>query len=105
MVATAVLVTGVVSLLQLFLLAAASTTAAGEMTSATIVATQKLEELRSDPWGLAASGEDRIGVYARRWTVAPFPRDAAGTVIVQVVVSRPGFEPAALVTLKTRMSR
>ena len=104
MVATTILVIGVASLLQLFILAAASTAAAGDMTWATVLATQKLEEIRSEPWGVAASGEDRIGLHVRRWTVAPFARDAGGTVLVHIAVGRPGAEPVVLVMVKTRTS-
>ena len=94
--------TAVVSLAQLFVLATVANAAAGEMTVATILAAQKIEELRAAPVpyvpgldsvdfldsrGQALEDADSTGgpAYVRRWQI---DQRAADTVAVTVVVSR-----------------
>jgi type II secretory pathway pseudopilin PulG len=55
-VATALLATAVVSLAQLFGLATSTNTSARKTTYATVLAEQKLEELRALAWGYDAAG-------------------------------------------------
>jgi type II secretory pathway pseudopilin PulG len=104
LVATGLLITSVMSLAQLFVLATRANAAAGEMTEATILAVQKVEELRAAPLpnllgsqsiDYVDSRGERLGsatsngrrAYARRWWIES---PAAGTeaVAVTVVVSR-----------------
>ena len=106
LVATALLMTAVVSLAQLFVLSTRANAAAGEMTEATILAAQKVEELRAAPVPniLGSQSIDyvdargvRLGsspshgrrAYARRWQIESSVVSAvAVTIVVTVVVSR-----------------
>ena len=105
LVASTILATGIASLAHLFLLAAVTTTAAGQQTRGAVLAAQKVEELRSAPWGLASAGQDQVGAFTRSWFVDPFAQDPAGTVVIQVVVDRRGGSMSGrvvLITLQTR---
>lgn len=114
LVATTVLVVGLVALAQLFTVATLSNLSASQTTHATVLAAQKLEELRSlallargqtPPWGLTPlEDRDRVGAYTRRWDVAPLPRDPDNTIVIQVSVRHPTSpsREARLVTLLTR---
>jgi Tfp pilus assembly protein PilV len=104
LVASAVLLAGVASLCQLFILAAASTRASGDVTRAAIAAAQKAEELRAATFEAIASGGDRTGVLDRRWSVQPLPQDPGGTVTITIVVERAGGGGplATLALLRTR---
>lgn len=99
LIASGILIAGVASAVQLFLLAASSTQAAGARTQATIQAAQKAEQLRAAAWEDVVSGEDTAGSFIRRWTVTPLPEDPEGTVAVYVVVEKRELGPAARVTL------
>ena len=91
LVATAVLVVGLVALAQLFAVATLANVAGRQTTHATLLAAQKLEELRSRAWkggGLAPFEDgDRVGAYIRRWTIAPLPGDPDHTVVIRVSVA------------------
>lgn len=56
LVATAIFMTGVVALFQLFIAAHAANRAARGATGATVLAAQKLEQLRGLTWGFDAAG-------------------------------------------------
>ena len=106
LVATGLLMTAIVSLAQLFVLATRANAAAGEMTEATILAAQKVEELRAAPLPIVLGSQsvdyvdsrgemlgsatfDGRRAYARRWWVeSSVVSTAAVTVAVTVVVSR-----------------
>lgn len=104
LVAMGLLVTAVVSLVQLFALATRANAVAGEMTEATVLAAQKIEELRAAPFpGVLGrqsvdyldSRGDRLGAaagrraYVRRWWIESHRVDAAATTVaITVVVSR-----------------
>jgi Tfp pilus assembly protein PilV len=100
LLATMILVIGVLSLAQLFALGTRANATAGRVTRASILAAQKIEELRSAPWGAAHSGEDVIDEFTRRWSVGPLPGDPGGTAIIDVSVT-PG--AVRLVTLRAKV--
>ena len=95
LLASTILVVGVLSLAQLLTVAARANVAAGQVTTATILAADKMEELRGLPWG-ATAGEDRVGPHTRRWRVSPLPDDAANAAVIEVVVDPGGVRLAAL---------
>ena len=105
LVATSLFLTAVVALAQLFVLAARANAAAGEMTVATVLAAQKVEELRAASLPTVLPGQsvdyldsrgERLGsatsdgrrAYARRWSVERHrPGAAAGGAGVTVAVT------------------
>jgi Tfp pilus assembly protein PilV len=95
LIAMTILVVAVLSLAQLLTLASRANIAAGQMTTATILAASKMEELRTLPWGDTA-GADRVGAHTRRWTVGAFPADAMNAAIVDVRVEPGGVRFVAL---------
>ena len=99
LLATALLVVGVLSLLQIVALAARADRAARHLTVGSVLAAQKIEELRSTPWSVPAEGVDRIEEFTRRWSVTPFSVDPSYTAVIQVSVT-PG--AVRLVTLRAR---
>lgn len=116
MVATAILATAIVGLAQLFTIATASNRGARTTTYTTILAVQKMEQLRGIVYSeLAPSpggallrstdgyadylGEDghslgggdmppRGTAYVRRWSIDPLPADPLDTRVMQVLVVR-----------------
>ena len=122
LIATSILAVSLVSLADLFGLAIRSNVAARRTTTATVLAQQKLEELRALAWtALTQSpanalqentpgfvdhidqfGENRGGgadppsdaVYTRRWSIEPLPA-TPDTLVVQVRVMRTGVHAAA----------
>ena len=116
-VATAVLVVGVAALLHLFLVAARATSDSRDDTYATVLALQKIEELRARPFsavpetveyldarGAAVAGPAPGRLYERRWVVEPLPADLRDAVAMTVVVFRLGARDRAvrLSTIRTR---
>jgi Tfp pilus assembly protein PilV len=99
LLATALLVVGVLSLLQLFALAARANGTARHLTIASVLAAQKIEELRSTPWHVPSDGADRVAEFTRQWSVSPLEEDPAHTAIIQVSVT-PG--AVRLVTLRAK---
>ncbi len=104
LIATGLLVTAIASIALLFALATRANLDAGDTTWATVLAAQKIEELRTEPFPdrltdqsvdyLDTSGETLDATasagrraYTRRWWIAPLP-SASDTVAVTVVVSR-----------------
>jgi Tfp pilus assembly protein PilV len=101
LVATLVLVTGVLGIAQLFLIAAATNAAARDATIVATLAAQKIEQLRStdpaeatglvdhvDRWGQVvgtAESPPANAVYTRRWSIEPLSAD---TVVIRVRVGR-----------------
>ena len=98
--ACAIAAAGVLSLLQVFALAAAANAGARDMALATVLAAQKLEELRAVDAAAIDGGEDRLDVrgaaagdgqpafYRRRWDVAPLASDPDNSILVAVTVTR-----------------
>lgn len=122
LIATGILAVSLVSLADLFGLAIRSNIAARSTTTATVLAQQKLEELRALAWtGLSQSpanalqentpgfvdhvdqfGEIRGGgadpssdaIYTRRWAIEPLP-STPDTLVIQVRVMRTAVRAAA----------
>lgn len=116
-IATGVLVTGVAAVLQLFIVATRATVDARDATYATVLALQKIEELRAAPFPEPGGATEHLSargtlivegaggaLYDRRWTVAPLPAQPADTVVITVRVSRRGLAGRAvrLMTIRTR---
>ena len=101
LVATLVLITGVLGVAQLFLVAVATNAAARDTTIATTLAAQKVEQLLStdlqeggslidyvDMWGQvvgSAESPPANAVYTRQWSIEPLSAD---TVAIRVRVGR-----------------
>ena len=115
LVATSVVVVGVVALAQLATLAARANLQARQTTLAAVLAQAKMEELLSEAaTGLSPSPPDALGrnvegysdfvdrrgtslgggptpppdsAYLRRWSIEPLPNSANNTLILQVLVT------------------
>jgi hypothetical protein len=108
LIAMAILAVALLSLAQLFTAATAALTTARHLTMGSILATQKLEELRNVVSGsqsvLNVEGGidyvDRVGVasspvgdaapnvvYTRHWWIRPLPADPDRVSVIQVVVT------------------
>jgi prepilin-type N-terminal cleavage/methylation domain-containing protein len=119
LVAAVILAVGILSLAQLLAMTVSANAAAGRTTGATVLAAQKLEDLRAEPWsvleanvGESADFLDRsggsiddssAGVFRRRWFVEPWFGDPAHTLVIRVIVTT-AREEAATVTVRTRTS-
>lgn len=119
LVAAAILAVGLLSLAQLLAMTVSANAAAGRTTDATVLAAQKLEDLRAEPWsvleaniGEFADSLDRSGgsidassaaAFRRRWFVEPWFGDPAHTLVIRVIVTT-AREEAATVTVRTRTS-
>jgi len=129
LIATGLLATVIASLPHLFAIATRANLDAGDTTWATVLAAQKVEELRAEPFpeplrsvDYLDSGGKRLDdpgstrwAYTRRWWIEPLSSAPGNTVVITVVVSRyrSGDEDARdaevqrreavrLVTLRTR---
>jgi hypothetical protein len=123
-IAMALLMASVMSLAQLVVQSARTTSDAGGRTMAALVAADKMEQLRALVWtvdaagvpisdtGLAASPADaldrdlagyfdRVGVWSRRWSIQPLPA-MPDTLVIQVRVVGARGRDARLVTVRTR---
>ena len=102
LVASVVLGAALVSLAQLIAFATAATASAGRTTFATLLAAQKVEELRAGSWGELQPGSDSPSPgFRRTWSVGPLPTDPDFIVIVDVRVETSGAR-ARIVALKSR---
>lgn len=97
--ASALLVAGLLALMQIITLAARANETARRLTLGSILAAQKLEELRSLEWRVPDSGVDRVGEFRREWSVSALGVDAAHTAVIDVRVT-PG--AVRFVTLRVR---
>jgi hypothetical protein len=124
LVACTLLAVGLLTVVQLFGLAASLNVASRHATLAVVLAAQKVEELRAaavhtggadflDAYGrpVPASGDapPPTAVYARRWTVDPLDVDPIHTAIVEVSVApaaggTPARREVRLVAVRTRKS-
>ena len=88
LVASTILIVGLVALAQLFIVATASNISSRHVTYATVLAAQKLEELRSLPSAQQSDlgSVDEIGEYWRRWSIDPLPAEPGNAVVIQVLV-------------------
>ncbi|HEY5619023.1 MAG TPA: hypothetical protein VIK60_13860 [Vicinamibacterales bacterium] len=116
LVATVLLVGSIATLVQVFLIATRANAEAQYATYATVLATQKMEELRAiSPPIETIDAVDYVDVrgapvvegvaspraiYERRWTVEPLPTES-GAVVVTVTVTRRNATPSGRVQLMT----
>jgi prepilin-type N-terminal cleavage/methylation domain-containing protein len=109
LIALTVLMIGVAGILALQMTALRATAYSRHATEATILAEDKMEELRTQPY---MSGQDQVnaqgildpeGRYQRVWTVTEPPAGGAPSVTVQVNWLERGSEPHAI-TLQTQRS-
>ncbi|HZP47277.1 MAG TPA: hypothetical protein VFB07_02000 [Vicinamibacterales bacterium] len=109
-VASAIVITALASLTQLAVATRQATSAARARSTATLLAVDKMEELRSAP-SLAPSPpdaldrdvdafSDRIVGFTRRWWVQPLPWNPAGGLVVQVRVLAAHGVDARLVSVR-----
>lgn len=103
-VAAGVLAVGLVGVLRLVAAGAEATLAAGAVTAATVLAQQKVEQLRAVPWGdpelapghehvewLDANGRSAgARVFERRWWIGQIATPAGAAVLLRVSVRRIG---------------
>lgn len=118
LIASSILVVGIVSLAQLLAMEVAANGDAGQMTFATLVAAQKIEDLRAATWeSLSGSAgdfvdyPDRAGTstaraaspagFTRRWSISPWSADPNNTLVIQVVV-RTSRGEVGIVDVRTR---
>ena len=120
LVTTCVVVSSIAAVAHIFLLATHAISEAQHATYGTVLAAQKMEELRATPLPAGAvdavdyidsSGTVLIGavspraVYERHWTVEPLP-GPVGIAVIKVVVARRNAAPAVgevrLITLRGR---
>jgi Tfp pilus assembly protein PilV len=122
LVTSTILTAGLLSLAQLLAMAVTANASAGMATYAALLAAQKIEDLRAEPWeslerhtGEFADYLDRAGTtlegaaenaaFTRRWSVEPLPGDPANTVVIQVIVRtqrEDTREDTRIVTVRTR---
>jgi Tfp pilus assembly protein PilV len=102
LIAAAILASALLSLAQLTAFAVKTTAAAGRMTDAALLASQKVEQLRTGSWSELQSGTDspRAG-FTRAWTITPLAADPDYAAVLEVLVRAPGGQ-TRMVALKTR---
>ena len=122
LVAVGMLTTGLLSLAQLLAIAIGANASADRATHATLLASQKVEDLHAASWewleanaGSAAEALDAFGAsadgatvsaaFTRQWTVEPLAADPANTYVIQVTVRTSRSEDTRLVSVRTRVSR
>ena len=102
LIAAAILAAALLSLAQLIAFAIKTTAAAGRMTEAALLASQKVEELRAASWGELQSGTDSPAAgFTRAWTVLPLAADPDYVAVLEVFVRAPGRQ-TRMVALKTK---
>jgi Tfp pilus assembly protein PilV len=102
LIAAAILASALLSLAQLIAFAIKTTAAAGRMTDAALLASQKVEELRAASWGELQSGTDSPAAdFTRAWTVMPLAADPDYVAVLDVLVRAPGGQ-TRMVALKTK---
>lgn len=96
-VATGILATVALGVAQLFAVTADLNRRAAMQTSMTVLAAQKMEEVRSagtdatggtdhlDSGGVTAPASD--AVYVRRWSIEPLPANPGGLLLIRVSVT------------------
>ena len=88
LVASLILAIAIASLAQLIISATTANAVAGRLTIATLLATEKIEELRSAPspsTGGAGTDSPRPG-FTREWSLSGIPPAPASLALVQVAV-------------------
>ena len=121
LLATGLLIASIAAVAHVFALASRANAEAQYTTYATVLAAQKMEELRAAPFPagtvdavdyadafgtvLIGGGGSPQAMYERHWTIEPLPT-ALDTAAITVTVTRRGAPPAAgqvrLITLRAR---
>jgi Tfp pilus assembly protein PilV len=102
LIAAAILAAALLSLAQLIAFAVKTTAAAGRMTHAALLASQKVEALRAGSWGELQSGTDSPAAgFTRAWIVTPLAADPDSVAVLEVLVRAPGGQ-TRMVALKTK---
>ena len=107
LVATTIMAVGATALVQLFVIALGANERAREITRATVLAQEKMEELLADaPFEPSpadvlqrnTSGyHDRVGVFVRRWSADRLPADPEAYVVqVRVIHARRAYADSAV---------
>jgi Tfp pilus assembly protein PilV len=103
LVATSILATALISLAQVLALCVSANDAAGRLTHATLLAAQKIEDLRaSSAMALDGTGSDSPEPgFRREWTIGVLASDPEYVAVIEVAVtSRTG--TTRLVALRTK---
>jgi hypothetical protein len=103
LVAASVLATALLSLAQVLSLCVSANDAAGRLTHATLLAAQKVEDLRaSSATALEASGRDSPEPgFIREWTIGALSSDPENVAVIEIVVTARGSK-TRLVALRTK---
>jgi prepilin-type N-terminal cleavage/methylation domain-containing protein len=109
LIATMILAVAATALAQLFVLSARANQIARATTMETLLAQEKIEDLRAEPillpGGSLARNEsgfsDAVSGYTRRWSVDPLSPEQRSTFVVQVLVTSPLPGDVRLVALRS----
>ena len=103
LIASSILGTALLSLAQLLTLAAVANDAAGRLTHATLLAIQKVEDLRaSSASALEGSGADSPAAgVTRAWSISALASDPEHIVVIDIVVRTRG-SATRMMALRTR---
>ena len=88
--APAIMATALLSLTQVITMATAAAATAGRITHASLLASQKVEELRASGAAIEQRRDVPESGFAREWSVAPLPLDPDRLSLIQVVVTARG---------------
>jgi prepilin-type N-terminal cleavage/methylation domain-containing protein len=102
LVAASILATALSALTQLLVITSAVTDDTGRMTMATLLASQKIEDLRaSSSVALEGDGSDAPAAgFVRQWSFSALPSDPDHVVVIEVVVTTRG-STTRLISLRT----
>jgi len=102
LVASSILATALLSLAQLLVLASSASDAAARMTHATLLAAEKVEDLRaSSSIALEGSGVDSpVAGFTREWSISGLASDPEHVVVIEIVVRTRG-SATRMVALRT----
>ena len=102
LIAAAILASALLALAQLIAFATSAIAAAGWVTNAALLASQKIEQLCAGSWSELQSGSDSPAAgFTRTWSVTPMPADPDYIALVEVVVTAPAGQ-TRMVALKTK---
>ncbi len=102
LLAAAILASAVLSLAQVIAFAIKTTAAAGRMTDAALLVSQKVEDLRAASWGELQSGTDSPAAgFTRVWTITPLAADPDNVAVLEVFVRATGGQ-TRMIALKTK---
>jgi type II secretion system protein I len=108
-VATAILAVALVAVVELFVAATRANGAARDATRATLLALDKVEQLRATDFAATADEQRDFplgGRYIRRWAADPLPSHEDDALVLRVVVTDLAGVPAGgAVTVRARPSR